>query len=108
MLNPLVDTRDVKFVVFELLEVDKMTKYPAFAEFDHDTFEATIDLAEQMAVEVFYPTAEEGDKVGVKWDPVTKAVKIPEILNRLLTSTMLQDSWGLLIILKMAVWVCLT
>ena len=53
MLNPLVDTRDVKFVIFELLEVDKMTKYPAFAEFDHDTFEATIDLAEQMAVEVF-------------------------------------------------------
>ena len=81
MLNPLVDTRDVKFVVFELLEVDKMTKYAEFADFDHDTFDATIDLAEQMAVEVFYPTAEEGDKIGVKWDPVTKAVKIPEIFK---------------------------
>ncbi|HPP96330.1 MAG TPA: acyl-CoA dehydrogenase family protein, partial [Spirochaetota bacterium] len=81
MLNPLVDTRDVKFVVFELLEVEKMTKYSAFADFDRDTFEATIDLAEQMAVEVFYPTAEEGDKVGAKWDPVTKEVKIPEVFK---------------------------
>ncbi len=81
MLNQLVDTRDAKFVVFELLEIDKMTKYPVFADFDHDTFDATIDLAEQVAVEVFFPTAEEGDKIGVKWDPVTKAVKIPEIFK---------------------------
>ncbi|HRS63287.1 MAG TPA: acyl-CoA dehydrogenase [Spirochaetota bacterium] len=81
MLNPLVDTRDVKFVLFELLEAQKMTEYSAFADFDLDTFEATIDLAEQMAVEVFYPTAEEGDKIGAKWDPVTKEVKIPEIFK---------------------------
>ena len=81
MLNPLVDTRDVKFVIFELLEVDKMTKYPAFADFDHDTFDATIDLAEQVCFEVLFPTAEEGDKVGAKWDPVTKEVKIPEIFK---------------------------
>ncbi|NLV67742.1 MAG: acyl-CoA dehydrogenase [Spirochaetes bacterium] len=81
MLNSLVDTRDVKFVIFELLEVDKMTKYPAFAEFDHDTFDATIDLAEQVCVEVIFPTAEEGDKVGAKWDPATKEVKIPEIFK---------------------------
>ena len=81
MLNPLVDTRDVKFVIFELLEVDKMTKYPAFADFDHDTFDATIDLAEQVCFEVLFPTAEEGDKVGAKWDPATKEVKIPEIFK---------------------------
>jgi len=79
MLNSLADTRDIKFVIFELLEADKMTKYPAFSEFDHDTFEATIDLAEQVCVEVLLPTAEEGDKVGATWDPVTKEVKIPEV-----------------------------
>ncbi len=78
MLNPLIDTRDVKFVLFELLEVDKLTKYPEYADFDKDTFEATIDLAEQLSVDVLYPTADEGDKNGAKWDPVTKAVKIPE------------------------------
>ena len=77
MLNPLVDTRDVKFVLFELLEVDKLTKYPKYSDFDHETFEATIDLAEQISVDVIYPTAEEGDKTGAKWDPVTKEVTIP-------------------------------
>lgn len=77
MLNPLVDTRDVKFVLFEVLEVDKLVSFPVFADFDRDTFDATIDLAEQIAVDIFYPTAEEGDKVGAKWDPVTKEVKIP-------------------------------
>jgi len=77
MLNPIVDTRDVKFVLFELLEADKLTKYPKFADFDRATFEATVDLIEQIAVDVIYPTAEEGDKIGAKWDPVTKEVKIP-------------------------------
>lgn len=78
MLNSLVDTRDLKFVLFELLDVDKLTKYPIYADFDHDTFEAIIDLAEKISVEVIYPTADEGDKIGAKWDPVTREVKIPE------------------------------
>jgi alkylation response protein AidB-like acyl-CoA dehydrogenase len=82
MLNSLVDTRDVKFVLFELLEADKLTRYPKYAEFDHETFEAAIDLAEQISVNVIYPTAEEGDKIGAKWDPVTKEVKIPECFHR--------------------------
>ncbi len=77
MLNYLVDTRDLKFVLFELLDVDKLTKYPIYADFDHDTFEAIIDLAEKISVEVIYPTADEGDKIGAKWDPVTKKVTIP-------------------------------
>ena len=81
MLNSLVDTRDVKFVIFELLEADRLTKYPIFVDFDHDTFDATIDLAEQIFVEEIFPTAEEGDRIGAKWDPVTKEVKIPEIFK---------------------------
>ncbi len=81
MLNTLVDTRDVKFVLFEMFEIDKLVKYPEFGDFDHDTFEAVIDLAEQISVNVIYPTAEEGDNEGVKWDPVTKAVTIPKCFH---------------------------
>ncbi|MCL1834078.1 MAG: acyl-CoA dehydrogenase [Leptospirales bacterium] len=77
MLNPMVDTRDVKFVLFELMEAEQLTKYPKYADFDRATFEATIDLLEQISVDVIYPTAEEGDKIGAKWDPNTKAVTIP-------------------------------
>ncbi len=78
MLNPLVDTRDVKFVLYELLETDKLLKFECYSDFDHDTFDATIDLAEQIAVDVIYPTAEEGDNNPAKWNPDTKEVKLPE------------------------------
>jgi len=78
MLNQLVDTRDVKFVLFDLLEVDKLNKFPKFEAFDRDTFESTVDLAEQIAVEQIYPTNAEGDKpAGCVYDPATKKVPIP-------------------------------
>jgi hypothetical protein len=77
MLNPIVDTRDVKFVLFELLEADKLTKFECYQDFDHDTFEATVDLAEQISVDVIYPTAEDADKNPAKWDPATKKVTLP-------------------------------
>ncbi len=77
MLNPIVDTRDVKFVLFELLEAQNLTKFPKYAEFDRDTFEATIDLAEQISVEMVYPTMAEVENDPAKWDPATKKVKIP-------------------------------
>ncbi len=77
-LNPLVDSRDVRFVLFEALEADKLNQYSKFADFDKDTFEATLDLAEQIAVEQIYPTAALGDKEGgCKYDPQTKQVTIP-------------------------------
>ncbi len=77
MLNPIVDTRDVKFVLFELLEADKLTKFDVYSDFDHDTFDATIDLAEQISFDVLYPTAEDADNNPAKWDPATKNVALP-------------------------------
>jgi alkylation response protein AidB-like acyl-CoA dehydrogenase len=77
-LNPLVDTRDVKFVIFELLEMDQLCKYPKFQDFDKDTFESTLDLAEKMCIEQLYPSNALGDKEGgCTYDPATKKVTIP-------------------------------
>ena len=77
-LNPLVDSRDVRFVLFEMLELDKLSSYKRFAEFDRETYEATLDLAEQIAVEMVYPANREGDVNPVRYDPDTKEVIIPE------------------------------
>jgi len=77
-LNPLVDTRDTRFVLFEVLGVDKLTQYPRFADFDKDTFEDVLNLAETIAVEQVYPANMEGDKIGVKYEPDTKRVILPE------------------------------
>ncbi|MGD0022031.1 MAG: acyl-CoA dehydrogenase [Smithellaceae bacterium] len=77
-LNPLIDSRDVRFVLFELLQADKLSKYDKFSGFDKDTYEATLELAEQLAVEQVYPANAEADKTGAKYDPETKSVTIPE------------------------------
>jgi len=80
-LNPLVDSRDVRFVLFEVLQADKLSKYDKFSGFDKDTYEATLDLAEQLAVEQVYPANAEADKTGAQYDPQTKTVTIPEGFN---------------------------
>ncbi len=77
-LNPIVDSRDVRFILFEVLDVEKLTKYSKFADFDKDTFEATIELAEQIAVEQVYPINAAADKKHAQYNPDTKEVYIPE------------------------------
>ena len=78
-LNKLVDGRDQRFVLFEMLKVDELSRFGDFADFDRDTYEATLELAEQIAVELVYPANAEGDKNGVKYDPATKEVKTEEL-----------------------------
>ena len=80
-LNPLVDSRDVRFVLFELLEIEKLGRYPAYADFDRDVYEEIVQLAERIAVGHFYPANREGDKIGVSYDPGRREVKTPDIFK---------------------------
>lgn len=81
-LNPLVDSRDVRFVLFEMLESEKLLKYPNFSHLDRDTFESTLDLCEKIAVNHFYPSNAQGDKEGgCKYDPATKKVTVPQVVK---------------------------
>jgi len=78
-LNPIIDTRDVRFVLFEMLEVDRLNeKYSKYADYDRDIYEEILSLAERIAVEKIYPANTEGDREGCTYDPFTKEVKIPE------------------------------
>ena len=79
-LNQLVDSRDQRFVLFELLELEKESKkYPAYADMDKETFEEVLNLAERIAVDKFYPANAEGDKKGCTFNTQTKEVKIPDV-----------------------------
>ncbi|MCP4135334.1 MAG: acyl-CoA dehydrogenase [bacterium] len=78
MKNYLVDSRDVRFVLFEMLEIDRILQYPEYADFDRDIFEETLNLAETISVEEFYPVDKEGDREGVKYNPATGTVAVPE------------------------------
>jgi alkylation response protein AidB-like acyl-CoA dehydrogenase len=78
-LNPLVDSRDVRFVLFEMLNIDRLgDNHPDFADFDRDIYSDMLNLAERIAVEEIYPAGNEGDKEGCSYDPVTHKVKIPK------------------------------
>ena len=85
-LNLIVDSRDVRFTLFEMLGVDQLNKFEKYSAFDRDLFEDTLSLAEKIAIEQIYPTNVEGDRVGVVYDPETKQVKVPDIFRAPLKS----------------------
>ncbi|HOD14311.1 MAG TPA: acyl-CoA dehydrogenase [Spirochaetota bacterium] len=77
-INPIVDSRDTKFILFELFEVDKLNKYEKFADFDRDTLEEVVNLAEKISVEQVYPVNASADKKGAQYKADKKEVVIPE------------------------------
>jgi hypothetical protein len=77
-LNPIIDSRDVRFILFEMFKVDQLNKFEAFADFDKDVFEQILTLAEQIAVSEVYPVNQEADKQHAQYIPATKEVIIPE------------------------------
>ena len=81
-LNPLVDSRDVRFVVFEMLEIDKINRYERFTELDRDMYEDTLNLAEKIAVDQFLTSNADGDKIGLKFNSDTHEVKVPESFHK--------------------------
>ncbi len=77
-INSIIDSRDTKFILFELFEVDKLNKYEKFADFDRDTLDEVVNLAEKIAVEQVYPVNAPADKKGAQYIADTKQVIIPE------------------------------
>ena len=51
--SPLMDRRNVDFMLHELLGVERLTRYPRFTEHSRETFDAAIELAHQLAVAKF-------------------------------------------------------
>jgi len=77
-LNAIVDSRDVRFILFEMFEVDKLTKFEKYQDFDKDTFDEVLNLAETIAVEQVYPINADADKKHAQYNPDTKEVFVPE------------------------------
>ncbi len=50
-----MNRRNLNFVLYEMLDAEGLTKHPLYSEHSRETFEAVIDVAEQIAREKFYP-----------------------------------------------------
>jgi alkylation response protein AidB-like acyl-CoA dehydrogenase len=55
MTNPLLNDRDVAFLLFEVLGVERLCALPAFEEHARDTFELYLDATRRVAREVLFP-----------------------------------------------------
>jgi alkylation response protein AidB-like acyl-CoA dehydrogenase len=62
------DDRDAKFVLFEYLGVEKLSKYEAFRDFETDDFNMILDEALKVAKEAVAPTLQDGDRQGLIYD----------------------------------------
>ena len=61
------DMQDLHFVFFDQLAIhEQLAGFEAFAEFDRELYEATLDEARKLAEDVMSPINFTGDKVGVR------------------------------------------
>jgi len=81
-LNQLIDSRDVRFTLFEMLELEKLNRFDHFKEYDRSVYEDTLELAEKIAVQQFYPSNADGDKTGLKFDAKSGEVTVPDSLRK--------------------------
>ncbi len=80
MATLLVDKKDQLFVLKEMLNIEKLCKFPQFE--DHTEFDMVLSEAHRFAKSEFYPTAEEGNTKGCIFDPKTNTVKFPECYRK--------------------------
>lgn len=76
MANLLVDERDVKFVLYEQLNVEELCQSDPYTEFSREMFDMVLDAANKLAEKELAPTNQDGDVKGVSL--VDGQVKVPE------------------------------
>ncbi len=64
MASKILDERDQQFVLYEMLEIDKLCRFERYADFSKDMFDMILTEAQKMGTEVVFPTLAEGDKQG--------------------------------------------
>ncbi|WP_448626660.1 acyl-CoA dehydrogenase [Geodermatophilus sp. URMC 64] len=78
----ILSRRDLEFLLHEWLDVESLTKRPRYAEHSRETFDAVLELAEEIATEHFAPhnrTADENEPRFVDG----KVEMIPEVAQAL-------------------------
>ncbi len=64
----LVDLRDVQFILYEQLGIEKLVEFPKYADFDKETFDMVIDQALKFAKGILAPINADADKEGCRFE----------------------------------------
>ena len=78
MQNRLINRRDLDFMLYELLDIEKLTTRQRFAEHGRETFDAAIDTALRIAADHFAPHNRKADENEPTFDG-TRVHMIPEV-----------------------------
>lgn len=82
MTSKVLSRRDLDFLLYEWLDVESLTKRPRFSEHSRETFDAVLNLAEELALRDFAPHNQKSDQNEPEFDGVRVAL-IPEIRSAL-------------------------
>jgi len=80
MANLIIDPRDQKFVLYEMLNIEELCKAPLYADFSRDMFDMVLNEAEKFSTTAIFPTLAEGDREGCRL--VDGNVHIPKCYHR--------------------------
>ena len=80
MASLIVDPRDQKFVLYEMLNVEELCQKPLYADFSKDMFDMALNEAEKFATSVIFPTLVEGDREGCHLEEGN--VRVPKCYHR--------------------------
>ncbi|MCD6281531.1 MAG: acyl-CoA dehydrogenase [Deltaproteobacteria bacterium] len=80
MASLILDERDQRFILNELLEVGKLCESPLYADFSEDMFNMILDEAQKFATEEIFPTLTDSDKEGCTLED--GQVHVPEAFHK--------------------------
>jgi alkylation response protein AidB-like acyl-CoA dehydrogenase len=78
MQSKIISRRDLDFLLYEWLNVDALTQRERFADHTRETFSATLDIAEQIATDLYAPHNKKNDQQEPHFDGETVHI-IPEV-----------------------------
>lgn len=80
--STILSARDLQFLLFEWLDVERLSSRPRFADHDRDSYDALLALCEELATEQFAPHYRRSDTEEPAFDG-EKVHLIPEIATAL-------------------------
>jgi alkylation response protein AidB-like acyl-CoA dehydrogenase len=83
MTDTLVNLRDVQFVLYEMLKIEKLLDSEVYSKHSREVFDMAIDAAYALAREVLWPAYVDMDRVGVHFDPQSKKTHVPPSMHKI-------------------------
>jgi alkylation response protein AidB-like acyl-CoA dehydrogenase len=93
MAEVISDQKDIDFVLFDQLDVERLLKHKKYSDFNKKMFKMVISEARNLAIKEILPTYSECDEQGVKFK--NGEVEVPHCLKRV-HKLLMEGEWGAL------------